>query len=178
MQTQFISVHTILSLFLLNLLSYYTIHSFIGLFSALVKTKTFIVESAPFIIDSGFITNLSSIISDLRLYDRKIIWNPALLETIKKHFGSLERLCFPANCIDMPTLVEYLEADVDELIIKNLDNKSNNKLQKQDAAMFFNRFEKIEIDSSLITEYPSIKNKTELRQLSIQSDNIIFLCHY
>ena len=139
-----------------------------GLFSSLVTAKVFIVESAPFSIDRDFITDLSTLIADLRLYDRKILWNPNFLESIKKHFGGLKRLGCPANCIDMPTLVSILEQDVEELVIRNLDNKS--KLQMQDLAILFERFERIEIDSSLITEYPSIKNKTKLRQLSIQSD--------
>merc|ERR1712115_156526 len=55
-----------------------------------------------------------------------------------------------------------------ELIIKNSNKKS--KLQAQDLAMLFKRFSKIEIEASLITDYPSIKNKTEISTLSIQAD--------
>merc|ERR1711902_58005 len=109
------------------------------------------------------------IISDLQLYDTKIIWNQNFLKSITNHFPELKRLGFPANCIDMPTLVSIIDdCMVQELIIKNSNKKS--KLQAQDLAMLFKRFSKIEIEASLITDYPSIKNKTEISTLSIQAD--------
>jgi len=142
----------------------------VGLFSALVKCETFIVESAPFAIDSNFILSLSSMVSDLRLYDAKIMWNEAFLQSIARHFGNLERFGFPANCIDMPTLVNIIETLAEELVIKNVSNINRCKIQRQDLAMLFLRFARIEIDSSLIAQYPSTKNKTAIKILSVQSD--------
>merc|ERR1711902_184124 len=107
------------------------------------------------------------IISDLQLYDTKIIWNQNFLKSITNHFPELKRLGFPANCIDMPTLVSIIDdCMVQELIIKNSNKKS--KLQAQDLAMLFKRFSKIEIEASLITDYPSIKNTTK------STNNLVF----
>ena len=57
---------------------------------------------------------------------------------------------------------------MDELLIRNLDSKQ--RLNPQDLAMLFERFEAIELDSSLIVDYPSTKNKAKLRALSLRAD--------
>lgn len=86
----------------------------------------------------------------------------------------MERIGFPANCVDMPTLVSLLEGLTDELLIRNLSNVSTTsqspRLQKQDLAVLFSRFERIEIDTSVIAQYPSTRLKTKVRRLCVASD--------
>lgn len=57
---------------------------------------------------------------------------------------------------------------MDELLIRNLDSKQ--RLSQQDLTMLFERFEAIELDSSLIVDYPSTKNKAKLGALSLRAD--------
>merc|ERR1712154_479735 len=151
---------------------YAKMSTLIHLFSSLAATKTFIVESSPFNINNNFIGSLSAFITDLRLYDKKIIWNEAFLNVITRHFRGLHRLGFPANRINMPLLVSCIEDSCNDLIIKNLDIGDKHQLQAQDLAMLFSRFQEIEIDSSLIDKYPqtNLLNKTKIKKLSIQSD--------
>jgi len=61
-----------------------------------------------------------------------------------------------------------MEGSVDELLIRNLGDK--HRLSPQDLSMLFERFKAIELDTSLITQYPSPKNKAKIAALSVRAD--------
>jgi len=138
------------------------------MFYSFVTAPQFVVESAPFAVDTEFCKGLTRMITDLRLYDERTQWDETFLQEIKGYFGGLKRLGFPAGCLNIPALVSNVEGSVDELIIRNLDNK--HRLSPQDLQMLFERFEAIEVDSSLVEVYPSTKNKAKLKALSVRAD--------
>lgn len=145
------------------------------LVSSLALCSALRLEWAPFTVDRQFVTNLSSMLQDVRLFDEKIQWTEQFLKAIGEHFGSLSVFGFPARCIasiSLPTLVSLLEDWVPALVIANGSGAQGRRVQlnPQDLAMLFNRFESIEMDASLITEYPSTDNKTRITELRLRAD--------
>jgi len=138
------------------------------LFSSFVTASQFVAESAPFAIDVRFITNLTRMVRDLRLFDERLKIGTNDLRTIQGHFGSLQRLGVPAGRVAVLDLVTAMENHVDELMLRNLDNKT--RLSAQDLALLFERFESVEVDSSLVVEYPTLKSKAKIAALSLRAD--------
>jgi len=140
-----------------------------NLFSSFVTAEQFVVESAPFAIDVDFILNMTRMVKDLRLFDERLrLATVKDLETIKGHFGHLDRLGLPTGRVAVRDLVQAMENYVPELLLRNLDNKT--RLSAQDLALLFERFEAVELDSSLIAEYPTMKSKAKLSSLSLRAD--------
>lgn len=138
------------------------------LFASFVTAKQFVAESAPFTIDVAFITNLTRMIRDLRLYDERLRIETDDLSAIRGHFGSLQRFGVPAGRVPVRELVQSMEGHVDELLIRNLDNKQ--QLTAQEVTLLFERFKAVELDSSLMTDWPTSKSKAKIRALSIRAD--------
>jgi len=143
-----------------------------NLVSSLAWCSSLRLEWAPFTVDAAFVTNLSSMLQDVRLMDERIEWTEQFLTAVRSHFGSLSVFGFPASCIasiSLPTLVSLLEDLVPALVIGQSATRPL-QLNPQDLAMLFNRFESIEMDASLISEYPSTDNKTRITELSLKGD--------
>jgi len=142
------------------------------LFSSMVSCPQLIVERAPFPIDAAFISSMSAMTADLVLLDSNILnQSPKQREELVRMvrcFGCLRRFGFVAGCLNMPALVSIVEGSVDALLIRNQRNQ--HRLNPQDLAMLFDRFESIELDSSLISEYPSTRNKVKIRELTVRAD--------
>merc|ERR550525_656848 len=138
------------------------------LFSSLVPCTKMVVEASPFVVDIEFIRELPRMIQDLLLFGDNTRWSKQFLQSIKGHFGSLCRLGLPAGCVNVPMLVATIENSVDELTIKNADGRQ--RLNPQDLAMLFERFQAVELDSSLISAFPSTKNKAKLTSLTLRAD--------
>jgi len=151
---------------------YNKLREFNSFFFSLVRFKRFLVESSPKPIDVGYITSLSSFISDLQVYDRQTVWNEHLIKEIMDHFGSLQRFGFPANKMNMPAFVNCMEGKCNDVVIRSLDRRNAKTLQPQDLAMLFSRFQRIEIDASLIDKYPkNIHIHAKIQKLSIRADS-------
>lgn len=138
------------------------------LFSSLVPCTKMVVEASPFVVDIEFIRELPRMIQDLLLFGDNTRWNKDFLQSIKGHFGSLRKLGLPAGCLNVPLLVATIENSVDELTIKNVDDRQ--RLNPQDLAMLFERFQAVELDSSLISTFPSTRNKVKLTSLTLRAD--------